>query len=172
VLAHLKDLSEAGGKTAEDKKALRTALKLTEEAGDEDVLAEIKKLTDSAKEDKNRADELTARVAKMELREVEKDRDAVISAAMKEGKITPKAEEKWKAMWMKDPEGTKELIADLEVVVDQTEVGGDGGPTGNMAAVDKLNAVVKATMKETGKDYATALKLVAADNPALVEEAQ
>jgi cation transport regulator ChaB len=172
VLAAIKELGEAGGKTAEGNKVLRSALKLTEEASDQDVLDEIKKLSVTAKEDKDKAAKLTDRVAKLENDQLVADRDRVIEAAIKARKITPVAREKWEKMYMKDPQGTTELIDDLGAVIKTEETGGDGGPGGSSGAASKLDAAVKAKMKETGSDYAVALKEVGSENPKLVEEAQ
>jgi phage I-like protein/cation transport regulator ChaB len=172
VLAAIKELGEAGGKSAEDKKVLRVALKLTEEASDQDVLNRIKEMSDTAKEDKDKAAKLTDRVAKLENDQLEGERDRVIEAAIKDGKVTPVAREKWEKMYMKDPQGTTELIADLGVVIDAKETGGDGGPAGDSGAGAKLDAAVEAKMKETGSDYAVALKEVGRENPKLVEEVQ
>jgi len=56
----------------------------------------------------------STRMAALERRMQERDRDDVITAAIKEGKFGPARRAYWERYWDSDPEGAKTLIASLE----------------------------------------------------------
>jgi phage I-like protein len=98
-----------------------------------------------------------AEVATLKAKLLANEKNEVIEKALSEGRITPKTKEKWEALFAKDPEGTKALLAEQPPVVDMSTRGtGDAGtPDENGWTPEEKKLAAKAgvtdkTIKEFG----------------------
>src|SRR5258707_8513066 len=56
-------------------------------------------------------------------------RDTVIQAAVRDGKLSPARRKHWERLWDADPDGTREVLAGLaKNVVPGDDIGSAGGP--------------------------------------------
>jgi len=122
-------------------KSVISALGLAETATESEIVATIHAI-------KQRPD-LTTEVAALKSRLAERDRDDLVAAAMKEGKITP-AQKEWAQNYaLNDPEGFKTFIAKAPQVVpvDRIDLSPDRGDGKGGAALDEHQ---KAINKQLG----------------------
>lgn len=89
---------EAGKQRANELAEAKTKLEERKNEHDDETVVELQKRLDVT-----------------ERKLFEADRDAVISDAVREGKITPADKEAWEKRFERDPDLTKEVIADLRV---------------------------------------------------------
>ena len=155
-------------------------LGLSEEAGQEEVLQAIKALGEKAEKAGDKESEVAAlkeenkklsgRVETLEQKNRELDWEKLSTKKLAEGRMTPAQAAKFKERYMKDPEGTKEIIDLLEPVVDLKEHGSSRSTEGSSLKV--FNEKVNAKLKENdGMTYVEAAAQVEQEDPALFAEA-
>lgn len=125
--------------TDKDRAEVRKALGLRDDSTVKDLegrlaLAE-ERVELLAKENRDK----TAELAEIKRGQIDGRRDAVIEAALKDGKITPKNRERWEQMFAKDPEGTEALLSAQEPVVDM-ESHGTGEVPSEISDEDEASA--------------------------------
>jgi phage I-like protein len=103
-------------------KEVLTALELPDTAGESEVVASIHALKQTP--------DLTQEVAKLKHRLAERDRDDLVAAAIKQGKITVAQREWAEAYALRDPEGFRTFTAKAPQVVpvDQVTITDDHNP--------------------------------------------
>lgn len=100
---------------------------------------------------------LTEKAAKAETAErqmFERDRDDLFAVAQTEGRMIPAQVEGFTALYDKDPEGVKAIVASLPKLVEFGERGGTG--EGQDDSVEAQAAAISKYMKENKADYETA----------------
>jgi len=134
------------------------------------------KFDEKEKEVKDLADkkvELEERVSDMEIELREQKWERLKTKAMSEGRMTAKQAEFFKERFLDNPEDTKEIIDNLEPVVEMDEKGSGNDIKGADDAVRKLRSKVKEMQKENeGMAYSEAYKQVARENPDLYQDAK
>jgi phage I-like protein len=138
------------------------ALELGEGEGPADVRAAIDAL-------KNGRDELASRVESLETKLRARDAGDLVSAAMKEGRITPAMKDWAVRLAMKDEAGFREFLRNQPVVVEMKEIAGgpDTGMSGDRAG-EMADELIEQHMKDNPQaGYRDALLAVSARHPEL-----
>lgn len=154
VLAVLFALAEDEFKKATDDDKSKVAkifgLSTTkEEKSDATLSTKVTTLETAVGKQKDQIDLLLAenkakgeKLAEVSTKLAVKEMTETIDKALSEGRITPKTKEKWEAMFKKDPEGTKALLAEQPPVIDLTTHGHghEGDQEKNWTASEKASA--------------------------------
>jgi len=141
--------------------AIRTGLGLKEGDVTAAVLAlkqERDKLTTSLKE-------ATDEIVNIKAAAVEKEATAKVEAAVKEGKIPPKAKAEWLAIAKENPERFDKLVASQQIV----PMGPVGGSGGNSDSTPDLHAAALKLSEERKISYVEALREIQKTNPELAK---
>lgn len=177
ILDTFEQLSNQSQESAVLSEAVQ-ALELGEEAGKEEILQAINNLREKA-DAKNQTEEaaqalqeenkqLNTRLAEVENKFREAEWRELANAAMNEGRMTNKQAEALKPRYMKDPEGTKEIIDLMEPILDLKEHGSSREQESNLKAFEKE---VNKLMDEKSLSYEQALFEVQKNNPELWQAA-
>jgi len=141
----------------------------------ESLQEKAEKFDEKEKEAEELADkkiELEERVSDMEIALREQSWEQVKNKAMSEGRMTAKQAEFFKDRYMEDPEDTKEIIDNLEPIVEMDEKGSQKTIQDGQEAVRRLRSKVQEVKSEEGMSYSEAYKKVAQDNPDLYQQAK
>ena len=180
ALAELRKHFEYGDDIGlEDMVAKIKAMKKKEEGeGEEDEAKEMES-AEANSAGKNVLDEKTANRIKTLEETVSRQSMALLSEksarffdeAVRKGQIKPADRQKWEKRYLSDPEGIAEIVKELPVVVQMSEMGSDydGGEDNAKDPIVQLSEEASKIAKEKKVSFDVALSEARAKNPKLNE---
>ena len=153
--AKVDELTAQNTKLSEDKEAAEAGKKEAEEK-------------EAAAVEENK--QLSERVGTVESKLAKAEWNAISAKAQAEGVLTPKNIKFFEDRFMKDPEATKELIANLDPVVSFGEIGTKHAE--EKGGIKLFELKVQEVMKEKSMTYSEAAIKVERDNPDLFAQMQ
>lgn len=156
-------------KLSEDNKNLNNSVKILEDHK-EDLTKKLSE-TENKKNDLDKDNiKLHERVLEIENKFKLAEWDKIATKKLNDGVMTPAMADKFKAAYLKDQEGTIELMETLQPVVNMSESGSCKGDNEiGTSAADKFNAAVIKCQETNKMNYSEALNKVTNENPALFE---